>query len=78
MLHSPTMPRWRIGLEGDLPEHVVFGVGQRLRRGDDDAFARMDPHGVEILHVADGDAVVILVADDLVLDLFPALEVFLD
>ena len=32
----------------------------------------MHPHGVEVLHVADGDAVVCAVAHHLVLDLFPA------
>ena len=66
------------GLEGDLPQHVVFGVGQRLGRGDDDALARVDAHGVEVLHVADGDAVVVGVADDLVFDFLPAFQVFLD
>src|SRR5262249_32823920 len=33
---------------------------------------------IEVLHVADGDAGVGAVADDLVLDLFPAAEVLLD
>ncbi|MCK7481323.1 MAG: hypothetical protein M0C28_32155 [Candidatus Moduliflexus flocculans] len=36
------------------------------------------PMRVEVFHVADGDAVVVLVADDFVFDLFPAVEVFLD
>ncbi len=38
----------------------------------------MDTQGVEVLHVAHGDAVVVCVTDDLVLDLLPALERLLD
>ena len=34
----------------------------------------MDSERVEVLHVADGDTVVILVTDHLILNLFPALE----
>ncbi len=78
MLHSPTTPKMADDPDGDLAEAVVFGVGQGLGRGDDDALARMDPHRVEVLHVADRDAVVGPVPDDLILDLFPALEVLLD
>jgi hypothetical protein len=37
----------------------------------------VDAHRVEVLHVADGDAVVARVAHDLVLDLLPAREVLL-
>ena len=46
--------------------------------GDDDAVAGVDAHRVEVLHVADGDAVVGAVAHHLVLDLFPAGEDLLD
>ena len=66
------------GLDRDLAQQVVFGVGQGLRGRDDDALARVDAHRVEVLHVADRDAVVVRVADDLVFDLLPAFEVFLD
>jgi len=37
----------------------------------------MDAQRVEVLHVADRDAVVEAVAHNLILDLFPALEGFL-
>ena len=37
----------------------------------------MDAHRIEVLHVADGDAVVATVANDLVLDLLPAAQAFL-
>ncbi len=66
------------GLEGDGPEAVVLLVRQRLRRGDDDALPGVDAHGIEVLHVADRDAVVGPVPDDFVLDLLPAVEVLLD
>ena len=38
----------------------------------------MDPHGVEVFHVADYDAIVITIPHNLVFDLLPLLEVFLD
>ena len=57
---------------------MVFAVGECLRRCDDDTLAGVDAEGVEVLHVADGDAVVVGVADDFVLDLFPAFEALLD
>ena len=53
------------------PKHLVLHVRQRLARSDDDAVARVDADGVEILHVADDDAVVRAVAHDLVLDFLP-------
>ena len=38
----------------------------------DDRVAGVDADGVQVLHVADGDDVALVVAHDLVLDLFPA------
>ncbi len=61
---------------GQLPEFMVFGVGECLRRGDDYAFACMDTQGVEIFHVADGDAIVVTVAYYLVFNFFPAFQTF--
>ena len=40
--------------------------------GDDNAVAGVDAEGVEVFHVADGDAVVGAVPDDLVFQLLPA------
>ena len=65
-------------LDRQLAQLVVLGVRQRLRRGDDDALAGVDAQRVEVLHVADRDAVVVAVAHDLVLDLLPALERLFD
>ncbi len=50
----------------------MVAVGERLRGRDDDGVARVDTHGVEVLHVADRDARVRPVAHDFVLDLLPA------
>ena len=57
---------------------MVLAVGEGLRGGDNDALAGMDAQRVEVLHVADGDAVVVTVAHHLILDLFPPLERLLD
>ena len=59
-------------------QHLVLLVGQRLARRDDDAVAGVHAHRVEVLHVADRDAVVGAVAHHLVLDLFPAEQAALD
>ena len=59
-------------------EPLVDGVGQRLDRRDDDRIAGVDAERVDVLHRADGDARVVGVAHDLVLDLLPADEAPLD
>ena len=51
---------------------LVFLVGQSLRRRDGDRVARVHAHRVEVLDRADDDAVVLAVAHDLHLELFPA------
>jgi hypothetical protein len=53
---------------------VVLLIAQGLTGGNDDGVTSVDSERVKVLHVADGDAVVVGVADDLILDLFPALE----
>ena len=59
-------------------QHLVLRVAQRLARRDDDGVAGVHADRVEVLHVADGDAVARAVADDLVLDLLPAGDAALD
>ena len=71
LAHDAQMPD---DVDGGLPEKMVFVVGERLRRGDDDALAGMDPERVHILHVADGDTVVKAVADHFVFNFLPAPE----
>ena len=59
-------------------QHLVVAVGERLGGCDHDRVARVHPHGVEVLHVADGDAGVGGVPHHLVLDLLPAPQRALD
>ena len=59
-------------LQGGGAQHLVFLVGQRLAGGDDDAVPGVDAHGIQVLHVTDGDAVVGAVAHDFVLYFLPA------
>jgi len=66
------------GFLGDGAEHLVLAVCQSLARRNDDRFAGVDAERVEVFHVDDGNAVVGVVADDFVLDFFPATEVFFD
>ncbi len=74
------------GLHANLAQHgdagvahdLVFLVGQRQRRGHGDGVPRMHTHRVEILDGADDDAVVVLVAHDFHLVLFPPQHGFVD
>src|SRR3989344_224641 len=65
-------------LESDFAQPVIFGVGECLRGRDDDALAGVDAHWIEIFHIADRDAIVGAVADDLILDFLQSAQVFLD
>ncbi len=56
----------------------MFLVAQGLAGRHHYAVARVHPHRVDVLHVADGDAVVGAVAHHLVLELLPAEEAALD
>ena len=64
-------------LERNRTEFLILIVVECLRWGDDDGVAGVDPHRIEVLHVADGDAVVSAIAHDLVFDLLPAPQVLL-
>ncbi len=74
------------GLDADLAhhgdrgvaQHLVFLVGERLRRRDRDRVARVDAHRVEVLDRADDDDVVVEVAHHLELVFLPADDGFLD
>ncbi len=61
-------------VDGCLAKEVELLVGEGLRRGHDDALSGVDAERIEILHVADGDAVVVGVAHDLILNLLPAAQ----
>ena len=64
--------------DGQFPEKMILVIGQGLRRGDNDTLPRMDPEGIEILHVTDRHAIIETVPDYLILNLFPSLKGFLD
>ena len=58
-------------------QHLILPVGQRQRRGHDDAVPRVYAHGVHVLHAAHGDGAARRVPHDLELDLLPAEDVLL-
>ncbi|OPY11760.1 MAG: hypothetical protein A4E69_02647 [Syntrophus sp. PtaB.Bin138] len=57
---------------GGIPQTLVFGVGQGLGRRHRDGFARVHPHGIEILDGADDDDIVRPVPHDLEFIFLPA------
>ena len=59
-------------------EHVVVGIGESLRRRNDDGVSRVDTKGIEVLHVTDCDTVISAVSDDFIFDLLPALHTALN
>ena len=61
-------------LYGKFAQIIVILVRKRLRRGDHDALAGMYAQRVEVLHVADSDAIVVFVSDHLIFNLLPALQ----
>ena len=63
--------------DGKFAEFVVFGVCEGLRWSDNDGLSGVDAEGVEVFHVADGDAVVEAVAYHLVFHFLPSLEALL-
>ena len=65
-------------LDGKSTQLVILRVGQRLRRSNHDALARMNAEGIEVLHVTDRDTVVVAVAHYLILYLFPPFERLFD
>ena len=74
------------GLDADLLQNgerghthaLILKVGERLRRRHGDGVAGVHAHGVEVLDGAHDDAVASVVAHDLHLVLFPALDGLLD
>ena len=65
-------------LDGELAELMVVAVAERLRRSDHYRLAGVDAQRVEVLHVADSDAVVEAVAHHLILHLLPSAQRLLD
>src|SRR4051812_3986351 len=55
-----------------IAHHLVFAVGQSLRRSDGNRVARVHAHWIEVLDRADDDDVVFRVAHHLQLEFFPS------
>ena len=64
-------------LDGQRTKFMIFGVGQRLRRSNHYRLTGMDAKRIEILHIADGDAIIVSVSNYLILNLFPSLQALL-
>ncbi len=63
--------------QAELAQLLHLVVVQRLGRSHNDGLARVDAQGVEVLHAADGYAIVVAVAHHLKLNLLPALQALL-
>ena len=61
-------------LNGGVVEHLLILFAQRHNGGHHQRVAGVDAHGIDVLHAADGDGVVIGVPHDLELDLLVALD----
>src|SRR6202012_1664230 len=60
------------------PQHVVVFIAECLRRRYDNRISGVDSKRIKVFHVANRDAVVMGIADDLVLDFLPALHASFD
>ena len=60
--------------DSQFAQFMVFAVGQCLRRSDHDTFAGMDAQRVEVLHIADRDAIVETVAHHFIFHFFPPFQ----
>ncbi len=69
---GPFHPQFTDDVDGGGPEHLHFPVRQGLAGSHHDGVPGMDPHRVDVFHVADGDAVVFMVPDHFVFDFLPA------
>ena len=64
-------------LDGEGTELMILSIAQGLRWSDDDTLTGMDAQWVEVLHVTNGNTVVVTVANHLILNLFPTLQALL-
>ena len=65
-------------VDGRSAEHLIFFIGKRDRRGDDDAVAGVDADRVKVFHRADRNLVADGIAHYLKLDLLPSGNTFLN
>ena len=60
--------------QSTVPEHVVFPVGEGLGWRHHHGVSRVDPHRVQVFHIADGDGGIVSVPHHFVFDLLIALD----
>ena len=71
-------PEFIYDIQGRRAEHLILFVCERLGRCDDYRIAGVYADRVDVLHVADRDAIACAVAHDFILDFFPAGDRALD
>ena len=64
-------------LHSEVLQHLHLLVGEGTGRSHHDRLARVDAQWVEVLHRSHREAMVVGIANDLKLYLFPTLEAFL-
>jgi len=65
-------------IDGRGAESVIVAIRESLAGCHNNGVARVDSEGIKIFHVANGNAVVVDITDDLVFDFLPALQGLLD
>ena len=65
-------------IERSRTQHLIFFIGKRHRRSDDDRVAGMDTDGIDVFHRAHGDRVTAVIAHDFEFDFLPAGDTFFD
>ena len=64
-------------LDSQRTQLMILRIGERLRRSHHNRLSRMDAQRVEILHITDGDTVIIAITHHLVFYFLPAFQRFL-
>ena len=57
---------------------MILFIIERLTGSNHDALSGMDAQRIEILHIADSDAIVVAISNDLVFDFLPTFQVLFD
>ena len=66
----------RVGVDARRAQHLVIQIAERLGGRDDDRIAGMDAQRVKIFHIANRDAIAVLVAHDFVFYFFKMMQIF--
>ena len=57
-----------------LAKFMILRIGKSLRRSNDDGLSGMNAQRVKVLHITNGDAVIITVTDHFILHFLPAFQ----